>query len=282
MKTKHLPALTMISTGIKSILNLKILLSLVSIVTLTSCVIFRPSAVWQTDDSSIQVKNCSISSTGNVFMNLFGLIKAEFMPASIKIEWEDQILFVDPLSVDDTVKADYIFITHNHLDHFSKEDIINLSKPGTVIVGPASVTKKLPDGNYLTASIGDTIIHDKISCEVVPSYNLNSKIHKQGNDYLGYVITCDDVRIYVAGDTDFIPEMKELTNITVAIIPIGEGKTAMDPQAAAQAVNYIKPGIAIPVHYELGKGKEKRFAENVDKNIKVVYFQPELLKSALY
>lgn len=68
---------------------------------------------------------------------------------------------------------------------------------------------------------------------------------------VGYVITCDKIRIYHAGDTDFIPEMNKLKDITFALVPLGEGNTAMNPETAARAVNVIQPEFAGPMHYEL-------------------------------
>jgi L-ascorbate metabolism protein UlaG (beta-lactamase superfamily) len=215
--------------------------------------------------------NCRISLTGAVYMNIFGLIKIDFQPASIKVEFDDKFLYIDPFVTDDSTKADYIFITHNHLDHFSMSDINKLLKRESIVIGPKSVTKKFKDYETKTVSIGDTVNLDRIRYEVVESYNFKSNMHKKGSKYVGYVISIDTTRIYVAGDTDFIPEMGDLKNISVAIVPIGEGKTAMNPQSAANAINLIKPKIVIPVHYELGKNREQDFLKHVDKDIKVKF-----------
>ncbi len=219
--------------------------------------------------------NCKISSTGAVYMNIFGMIKIDFLPAGCKIEMDSIVVYADPVVVEDTVKADYIFITHNHLDHFLKKDVKKLSKSGTLIIGPKSVTKKIKETGTKTVSIGDTIDFGRIKYEVVESYNTRSKIHKKGSNYVGYVISCDTTRIYVAGDTDLIPEMEELENITVAIIPIGEGKTAMDPQSAAKAISIIRPELVIPVHYELKQGREEEFLKWVDDEVRVTFFQKD-------
>ncbi|MCK5029767.1 MAG: MBL fold metallo-hydrolase [Bacteroidales bacterium] len=238
-----------------------------------SCITIKHSSLRMPNPESIEVENCKISSTGAVYLNLFGIIKSDLMPAGIKVELDSITLYIDPLVVDDTIKADYIFITHNHLDHFSKADIDKLIKPETILIGPKTITKKYKNNNTKTVSIGEKKSFGKIKYEVVESYNIKSKLHKKGSKYVGYVISCDTTRIYIAGDTDFIPEMKELENITVAIIPIGEGKTAMNPQSAANAANLINPEIVIPIHYELGQNREKDFLELVDKNIEVKFFQ---------
>jgi len=206
-------------------------------------------------------------------MNYFGMIKADFMPSSVKIACKDIVIYCDPLVVEDTSKADYIFITHNHLDHFSKTDINQLIKPQTVLIAPENITNKYKHIVHHTAKIGAETELEKIRFEVIASYNLKSKMHTKCDNFVGYVITCDNTRIYIAGDTDFIPEMKDLKNISVAIVPIGEGKTAMDPESASEAVNLINPKIAIPVHYYLNKNRERSFLEKVNKSIEVRLFQ---------
>ncbi|MFC2137563.1 MBL fold metallo-hydrolase [Bacteroidota bacterium] len=238
-----------------------------------SCITFKHSALRKHNVDPVEIENCKISSTGAVYMNWGGIIKADFMPAGIKIEMDDILIYADPLVVDDATKANYIYITHSHLDHFSKSDVRKLSTQETIIIGPKTVTKKIKDCPFKTAVVGEKFDFGRIKCEVVESYNINSKIHKPGSKYVGYVLTCDKVKIYIAGDTDFIPEMEELENITVAIIPIGTGKTAMDPLSAAKAANLIKPKIVIPVHYKMGLDKEKEFLENVDNDIEVKFIQ---------
>ncbi len=76
-------------------------------------------------------------------MNIFGIYKMDFMSAGIRINFNDKVIFIDPLLIDDNKKADYIFISHNHLDHFSKKDIKKLTKQETIIIGPETVAKKL-------------------------------------------------------------------------------------------------------------------------------------------
>jgi L-ascorbate metabolism protein UlaG (beta-lactamase superfamily) len=237
-----------------------------------SCIKIIPSSFRMPNPPVIEAGKCKISSTGAVYLNMFGIIKTDFVTAGIKIEYDSLIIYVDPLNVDDTVKADIIFITHPHPDHFSKTDIKKLSKPETMLAGPESVTKKIKNQFAETVRIGDKIDFLKVQCEVVESYNIKAPMHKKGNNNVGYILSFDSTRIYIAGDTDFIPEMEKLKNITVAIIPIGTGKTAMNPQAAAKAANLIHPGMVIPVHYELGKNKEKEFKELVDKSIEVRFF----------
>lgn len=250
-----------------------ICLIIVIVILSQSCITIKESSLRSPDTNTIKIGDCEISSSGAVYMNMLSLIKTDFMPGSIRIKMNDMLIYADPLIVDDTSKANYIFVTHNHLDHFSKPDIRKLTGKETIIIGPEIVTKKLKDHQFRTISPGDTIDFGEIKCEVVESYNIDSKIHRKGNNNVGYIISCDTIRIYIAGDTDFIPEMKGLENITVALLPIGEGKTAMDPVSASVAAKVIKPGIVIPIHYELGQNREKDFMELINKDIEVRLFQ---------
>ena len=256
---------------IKILTSASIIIAVVS--SFTSCISITKSTYRESEPTVLQIYNCEISSSEAVYMNIFGYIKTDFVPASVKIVCADLVIYCDPLIVEDTAKADFIFITHDHPDHFSKKDINKLIKPETVLIAPKNITGKYSYIENHPAKIGTRTNLGKIQFEVVESYNINSKIHKKGSNFVGYVIVCDATRIYIAGDTDFIPEMKELSDITVAIVPIGEGKTAMNPEDAAEAVNMINPAIAIPVHYELNKNREKGFLEKVNDRIEVRFFQ---------
>ena len=98
-------------------------------------------------------------------------------------------------------------------------------------------------------------------------------LHARNDDYAGYILTIDSTRIYHAGDTDLIPEMKKFKGITLAILPIGVGNTAMNPEKAAEAVRWMRPDVVIPVHYELGTGKNRDFVGMVNKTARVELLQ---------
>ncbi|MBN1115729.1 MAG: MBL fold metallo-hydrolase [Bacteroidales bacterium] len=253
----------------KRLLNIAIFLYAI---TGQSCISIKQSAYNSNYQAPLEIGTCKINSTGAVHMNIFGLIKTDFIPASIKIESAGQTIYCDPLVINDTTKADYIFITHTHPDHFSKKDIKKLADSETVLVGPVNIPKNYKKGNFIQAEIGKTIRHKHIQFQAVESYNLESKIHKPGNKFVGYVIAVDSVNIYIAGDTDYIPEMNSLKNITVAILPIGEGNTAMNPASAAKAANAIKPAMIIPIHYELNQNREKQFLDSLQSDIRAVIF----------
>jgi L-ascorbate metabolism protein UlaG (beta-lactamase superfamily) len=181
-----------------------------------------------------------------------------------KIEWlghdsfrlsdGNKVVYIDPWKLKRTEpKADLILITHDHYDHFSKEDIEKLSKPDTVVVAPPHVTPQLK-GNVRTARPYDSLTVAGVPIETVPAYNLNKfrepgkVFHPKEASHVGYIIVLGSSRIYHTGDTDHIPEMNKV-KCDVALVPVS-GTYVMTAQEAAAAVNQFKPGKAIPMHYD--------------------------------
>ena len=122
--------------------------------------------------------------------------------------------------------------------------------------------------NYIGVSPGEQYFIKGINVETVPSYNLDKDYHKKSNSWVGYVITIDNEKIYVAGDTDYIEELNKV-KCDIALIPIG-GTYTMDYKEAAQLVNKIKPKVAIPTHYGSIVGDKslgKEFKELLNKDI---------------
>jgi L-ascorbate metabolism protein UlaG (beta-lactamase superfamily) len=228
---------------------------------------------------SIQISDdFKLSSTGAVYVNFVSIFKADFFPASFRIEFQDKIIYIDPLVVDNPIPADYIFITHEHDDHFSLPDIKEIYKKGTIIVGPESVAESISEYPVIRVKPGDQLDFGKIKCLAVPSYNLDKgffelTIHPRTKLYVGYILSFNDISIYHPGDSDFIPEMKEIKNITIALLPIGTGNTAMNINTAAQAANITNPKIVVPMHYELGEKNPYKFQKLVKKKIKVEILQ---------
>jgi len=155
----------------------------------------------------------------------------------------ERIVYIDPFRIRPMEKADIILITHGHYDHCSPEDVKRISKADTIVIGPpdcACATKHLSPGEKL--SIGTIVV------EAVPAYNLNKDFHPKFNKWVGYIITIEGKRIYHAGDTDFIPEMRNLKDIDIALLPVG-GTYTMTAEEAADAANSFMPKIAVPMHY---------------------------------
>ncbi|MEA3429882.1 MAG: MBL fold metallo-hydrolase [Nanoarchaeota archaeon] len=165
-----------------------------------------------------------------------------------KIIWDNQIIFIDPyLIYKEHEKADVILITHEHVGHFSIPDIKELSKPDTKIVCTERVATKI-DAPFITIMHNnETIKGENSSIQAIPAYNLKSIIHQKGKDN-GYIITIDKIRIYHTGDTDFTPELANIKNIDILMIPI-KGRACMNLDQTLDFIHHTKPKIVIPMHY---------------------------------
>ncbi len=194
--------------------------------------------------------------------------------SSIKFE-KGQVLYFDPYKVNENYNdADVIFITHSHYDHFSEEDILKVKKETTKIVIPEDVYDKsmelgFSEENILTVKPNEEYEVNGIKFKTIPAYNVNKNFHPRANNWIGYIITLDNVVYYIAGDTDIIEENKKV-KCDVAFVPIG-GTYTMTAKEAATLVNEIKPKVAIPIHYGLivgTKEDEEIFKENLNDDIK--------------
>ena len=196
--------------------------------------------------------------------------------SSILISGNIKIYF-DPIKMDRKYDADYIFITHSHYDHFSKEDILNIKNDNTVIIGPYDIYDNCLEMGFSK----DKVIKVKpceeydygvIRFKTVYAYNLNKTFHLKESNWVGYVLEFEGKKYYIAGDTDVIMDnLSVLKNIDVAFIPIG-GVYTMDALEAAGYVNNIKPKEVVPIHYGMVVGDEKdlkQFILNVSSDIKV-------------
>lgn len=171
-------------------------------------------------------------------------------------------IYVDPWQVPaGAPQADLVLITHDHYDHCSPEDVRRISKADTVVVTVAAAAKKLK-GDVRVVRPGDSLTVKGVPIEVVPAYNVNKRFHPKSAGHVGFVFTVGGQRIYHAGDTDFIPEMKNL-QVDIALLPVS-GTYVMTAAEAAEAAQAIKPQVAIPMHYgEIvgSKSDAERFRE---------------------
>lgn len=172
--------------------------------------------------------------------------------SSIKIN-KEKVIYIDPFKIDKNYNdADIIFITHDHYDHYSEEDIQKIKKEDTVIIIPKKLlTKVIKLGfrqDYIMAvESNKKYVLEEIKFETIPAYNTNKQFHPKENDWLGYIIEIKGIRYYIAGDTDLTEENKKV-KCEVAFVPVG-GTYTMDFKEAAYLINEINPKIAIPVHY---------------------------------
>jgi L-ascorbate metabolism protein UlaG (beta-lactamase superfamily) len=157
-------------------------------------------------------------------------------------------IYIDPFKLPANLpKADVIFITHAHFDHFSMEDIAKIKTNQTVIVAPKDVASQFGN-SAVTVIPGKAYTIGKLKVTTVPAYNLDKKFHPKENKWVGYIITLSNCqKIYHAGDTDFIPEMRDIVT-DIAMLPCGGTYTTTAKQAA-EAANSFKPKILIPMHY---------------------------------
>lgn len=172
--------------------------------------------------------------------------------SSIKIN-KGKVIYIDPFKIDENYNdADIIFITHDHYDHYSEEDIDKVKKDNTVIVAPESLLTKLirkgvKQDNIIIVDVDEKDAVDEVRFETVPAYNINKQFHPKENGWVGYIIEIKDVKYYIAGDTDITEENKKI-KCDVAFVPVG-GIYTMNSKEAAELVNLIKPKIAVPIHY---------------------------------
>jgi L-ascorbate metabolism protein UlaG (beta-lactamase superfamily) len=186
-------------------------------------------------------------------------------------------VYLDPWGVPDGApKADVIFVTHAHEDHFSAEDIEKVLVDHTRIATTADVAKEL-SGSVEIVSPGDALELAGISVDVVPAYNTapdRQNFHPKSSGWVGYVFTLEGTRIYHSGDTDAIPEM-EAIDCDIAFLPIG-GTYTMTAEEAVDAVRKLGPRIVVPMHYGFVAGTPEdmeRFKELVP-DVGVRSFEP--------
>lgn len=200
--------------------------------------------------------------------------------SSIRIEGS-KVLYFDPYQIGDAVHdADFIFITHEHYDHFEPESIAKVKKEDTFLVAPESMKKKalsesgIAIENCLFYQPGENHEAGGIAIGTIPAYNKMKPFHTKGKKWQGYVVEMDGVRYYVAGDTDVNEDIKKV-NCDVALVPIG-GFYTMDGKQAAEYIAQIKPKAVIPTHYGSIVGNPddgedfQKMLKNLDGNIQVL------------
>jgi L-ascorbate metabolism protein UlaG (beta-lactamase superfamily) len=173
--------------------------------------------------------------------------------SSIKIIGTKTIYF-DPLDIDGMpCDADMVFVTHEHYDHFSPEDIRKVLKKDTQIIVPLGMTDLIMEKMRPIQSIQgilpwQTENYDGVKCQGIPAYNIDKQFHPKNNNWLGYLVELDGKTYYIMGDTDATDEAAQV-NAEVVFIPIG-GKYTMDATQAAEFINKKQPKLVIPIHYE--------------------------------
>ena len=177
--------------------------------------------------------------------------------ASIRIDYDGREIMIDPVtklgqrSIDYTAmpKADYIFVTHEHGDHFDKAALTQLTAESTQLVMNKRCAEMYGSGQAMAN--GDKLqLADNITVEAVPAYNTTEghlQFHPKGRDN-GYILTLDGLRIYIAGDTEDIPEMADIQDIDIAFLPCNQPYT-MTTEQLVKAAKTVNPKVLFPYHY---------------------------------
>jgi L-ascorbate metabolism protein UlaG (beta-lactamase superfamily) len=167
------------------------------------------------------------------------------------------VLYFDPWKLGGKPPlADLVFVSHEHYDHCSPDDVRKVRGPTTAIVASATTADKLPGAHIMRP--GDQLRLTGVDIEAVPAYNVNKfrspgvPFHPKEAGHVGYIVTLNGVRIYFAGDTDRIPEMKTL-RCDVALLPVS-GTYVMTVEEAAEAARDIGPQVVVPMHFGSGIG----------------------------
>ena len=185
-----------------------------------------------------------------------GDLKITFLGhGTLMFTFQNRVIHVDPWQEQadyrQLPKADLILITHEHFDHLDPEAIKILRQDATVVIGTAACQSRVPGLKVMKN--GDRLSVMGLEIEAVPAYNIQHKrpdgnpFHPRGSGN-GYVITFADKRVYVAGDTENIPEMKNLRDIAIAFLPMNLPYT-MTPEMVAEAARWLRPAILYPYHY---------------------------------
>lgn len=199
---------------------------------------------------------CHATTKTDTFQTDAGELKITFLKhASLMLDFHDTIIHIDPVAkmanYSALPKADLILITHDHSDHLDPETIKAISKEGTQLIMTAPCADKLAGGTVL--GNGQDVSVADINILAVPAYNLVHKretgepFHSKGKDN-GYLLTLGGKRVYVAGDTENIPEMKGLIDIDIAFLPMNLPYT-MTPEMVADAALCFKPKVLYPYHF---------------------------------
>ncbi|MBR1514813.1 MAG: MBL fold metallo-hydrolase [Bacteroidales bacterium] len=219
----------------------KIIISLLALLGLASC--SQQSYEYETD---------SFTTKSGKTVKFYALTHA-----SIRIEYDGKEIVIDPVTklgdkaIDYTAmpKADYLFITHEHFDHFDTLAIKQLTGDNTQLITNQRCADMLGYGKVMAN--GDTLqLAEDFTVEAVPAYNTTQEhlqFHPKGRDN-GFILTLDGLRIYIAADTEDIPEMADIHDIDIAFLPCNQPYT-MTVEQLLNAARMVKPKVLFPYHY---------------------------------
>jgi len=199
----------------------------------------------------------SVFSQAFKFKSIEGEIKIlPVFHSSLVIEVQNKTLFIDPYGGIEKYTSfpnpDIVLITHSHGDHLDMSTLSKINIGDAILIAPVAVVNKIGElsfKNIINIGNDESIVYENIKIEAIPMYNFSTDVvrHKKGEGN-GYILNVDGLRIYIAGDTEGIPEMLDLKNIDIAFIPMNLPYT-MDVNQAAKAVIAFKPKTVFPYHF---------------------------------
>jgi L-ascorbate metabolism protein UlaG (beta-lactamase superfamily) len=199
---------------------------------------------------------------------------------------KDKVIYVDPYKLGAKPEAaGLVFVTHEHFDHLSVDDLKKVVTPETTVVTIAAceqAVKGLKPKAVRVVAPGDRLVIDGIKIEVLAAYNTSkfrspgNPFHPKGDGKVGFILGIGGVRIYHAGDTDEVPEMAGAKGVDVALLPVS-GTYVMTAEEAVKACNAIQPKLAIPMHYGaiVGSGTDAQtFRKGVKCRVEILAAEP--------
>jgi L-ascorbate metabolism protein UlaG (beta-lactamase superfamily) len=181
--------------------------------------------------------------------------------AGFRVKTRAGTVYIDPYRTSGGPPADVVLITHDHFDHFSRDDVLRLASGRTTVIGPATVIEQLK-GRTISIAPGDSVEVDELEITAIPAYNTNKldsegrPFHSRDAGWVGYLLRDSARRIYHSGDTDVIPEMDQAAGVDVALLPVS-GTYVMTAIEAAEAARRIEPRVAVPMHWGTVIGTEQ-------------------------
>lgn len=263
--------ITFIETTILRAMKFKVIILLLSVLCFSNCKNQAEKSV--IEEEKVVTEN----------KNIDNLKIHPISHASAVIEYGNTTIYIDPTLGADPYKnfnkPNYVVITDIHFDHLAPETLNALDLSNTQIIAPKAVVDKLPEelkSKSITINNGELKTYEAFKVEAIPMYNLREealKFHNKGRGN-GYIFTFGDERVYFSGDTEDIPEMRELKNIDKAFVCMNLPYT-MTVESAADAVLEFKPKQVYPYHYRGTEGlsdikKFKNIVNESNANIEVI------------
>jgi len=191
--------------------------------------------------------------------------------ATVRIKYKGHVIFIDPYRLKYKDTADLVLITHDHSDHLSLTDIAMIANKNTWFIAASACVDKLQQAGYKRVQSivpGSKFTVFGFDINAVPAYNIVKSMHPRDSRYVGYLIDFDGITVYHTGDTERIPEMKEIS-CDIIMLPLGQTYTMNSVEEAVGVVMDTKASVAIPIHWGLYEGSaddEKAFRQLLDKS----------------